>query len=147
MNRKDLHSGVSLAILVGVALLSATPTVAAVDLRGYDGAEIIISTGIGGITFTGTNKIEYVVTHSDDNTTFTTVADTDLLGVTNTTGGIVKSLITAQAAATVARFGYVGGKRYIKVTPTFSGTHGTGTPLGVNVVLGGAHLQPTDAQV
>ena len=146
MNRKDLHSGVSMAVLVGVAVLSATPTVAGVDLRGYSSAEIVISTGIGGITFTGTNRVDYIISHSDDNSNFVAVADSDLRGITGTSSGIVKSLIAAHAAADVARFGYVGGKRYVKCVPTFGGTHATGTPIGVNIILGNAQLGPTADQ-
>jgi hypothetical protein len=42
------------------------------------------------------------------------------------TGGIVKSLIAAHAAADTTEVGYIGGKRYLKVLADFSGTHGTG---------------------
>jgi hypothetical protein len=43
-----------------------------------------------------------VLTHSDDDSTYTNVADADMLGVTGITGGIIKSLIAAHAAATVS---------------------------------------------
>jgi hypothetical protein len=94
----------------------------------------------GGITFTTSNKIEFVLTHSDDNV--------DLHGrggrrcrtrqrmptAAVGTGGIVKSLVAAHASADVTVVGYIGNKRYIKVLADFSGTHGTGTPLAVSVV-------------
>ena len=142
MNRKDFHVSTALAVVIGAAVLAATTAGTAIDLRGYNACEFALAIGIGGIVFTGVNKIEFVMTHSDDNATFTNVADTDLLGVTTTANGIIKSLVAAHAAANVYRFGYIGGKRYVKITPTFSGAHGTGTPIAITAILAGAHLQP-----
>jgi hypothetical protein len=49
--------------------------------------------------------------------------------VSGITNGIIKSLVAAHAAAAVYRYGYKGGKRYLKLLADFSGTHGTGTPI------------------
>lgn len=139
---RDLHSGLTAAILIGSSTLAADNTPAAVDLQGYNAAEIVLSIGVGGITFSGTNKIEFVLTHSDDGSTYTDVTADDLLGIDSVTDGIIKALTSAHAAATVSRFGYVGGKRYLKLLADFSGTHGTGTPIGALVLLGHGSVQP-----
>ena len=131
---KDLHSRISAAVLIGSATLAADNTPAAVDLRGYESAEILLALGIGGITFSGTNKIEFVLTHSDDDVTYTNVADADMLGVSGISSGIIKSLTAAHAAAAVYRYGYKGGKRYLKLLADFSGTHGTGTPIAATLI-------------
>ena len=133
---------------IGNATLIADNTPAAVDLRGFDGCALEFAVGIGGITFTGTNKVEFKVTHSDDDSTYTAVVDADVdLTQSNITtvgtGGIVYSLIAAHAAATVLNVGYIGGKRYVKVLADFSGTHGTGTPIGVQVIKALPHDAPT----
>ena len=108
---KDLHSAVTALVAIGAATLSADNTPAAIDLQGYDAAEILLAIGAGGITFSGTNKIEFVLTHSDDDTTYTAVTVGDVLGLDSVgDGGIVKALTAAHAAAAVYRFGYVGGK-------------------------------------
>jgi hypothetical protein len=133
---KDLHSHISVAVLIGNATLSADNTPAAVDLQGYNAAEILLSIGIGGITFSSSNKVEFVLTHSDDDVTYGNVADADILGKTGITGGIIKALTAAHAAAAVYRFGYKGGKRYLKLLADFSGTHGTGTPIAATVIKG-----------
>lgn len=141
---KDMHSGVSAAILIAAATLAADNTPPAVDLQDFNAAEIILAIGAGGITFSGTNKIEFKLTHSDDDSTYEAVTAADLLGVASVgTGGIVKALTAAHAAAGVYRFGYVGGKRYLKLLADFSGTHGTGTPIAAVALLG----QPYDAPV
>jgi hypothetical protein len=140
---KDMHSDIQAVVAIGAATLTADNTPAAIDLQGFDAAEIVLAIGVGGITFSGTNKIEFVLTHSDDNSTYTNVTTDDILGVTIASGGIIKSLVAAHAAAGVYRFGYVGSKRYLKLLADFSGTHGTGTPIAATVIKG----RPNDAPV
>lgn len=139
---KDLHSSLAIALIVGPIVMNGTPAVASVDLQDHKSAEIILGIGIGGITFDGTNKIEFIVEHSDDDSVYSAVTDDEMLGITGITGGIVKSLVAAHATAASYRFGYIGGKRYVKVTPTFGGTHGTGTPLYCAVVQGHGRENP-----
>lgn len=139
---KDIHSDITVVSAIGAAVLDADNTPAAIDLQGYNAAEIILAIGEGGITFTSTNKIEFKVTHSDDNSTYTDVTDDDILGVSSISDGIVKALTSAHATADVSRFGYVGGKRYLKILADFSGTHGTGTPISAIVIKGYGYSQP-----
>jgi len=143
---KDIHSGMQLALMFGPVVLSADNTPAAIDLQGYDAAEIVLGIGIGGITFDSTNKIEFKLTHSDDDSTYANVADADMLGVSGISSGIIKSLTAAHAAAAAYRFGYKGGKRYLKLLADFSGTHGSGTPLCAMVVRGHAANKPSANQ-
>lgn len=143
---KDAHSKKKVVNLVDAATLAADNTPAAVDRAGYESIEIVLSIGAGGITFSGTNKIEFVLTHSDDNSTYSNVTDADMLGVSGISSGIVKALTAAHGTATPYRFGYIGGKRYLKLLADFSGTHGTGTPIAAIAVLGDPLNQPVAAQ-
>lgn len=138
----DLHSHVSVKSLIAPAVLAADNTPVAVDLLGFDAAEIILSIAAGGITFSGTNKIEFVLTHSDDDSTYTNVTDADMLGVSGISSGIIKSLTAAHASANAYRFGYKGNKRYLKLLADFSGTHGTGTGIAATVVRGAPEVKP-----
>lgn len=141
--KKDLHSHVSIAVAIAAAALDADPTPPAIDLQGFDSAEIVISVGVGGITFTGTNKVEFKLTHSDDDSTYTAVTIADVLGLDLVgTGGIIKSLTAAHAAAAVYRYGYVGGKRYLKLLPDFGGTHASPTPMSAICIRSDPHLAP-----
>jgi hypothetical protein len=139
---RDLHTLFTRDVAIGNATYSADTTPAAIDLQGFDAAEILLDIGVGGITFSGVNKVDFVLTHSDDNSTYTNVADADLLGVSGTSNGIIKSLQAAHAAAATYRFGYIGNKRYLKLLADFSGTHGTGTPLAASVLKGRPRLTP-----
>lgn len=140
---KDIHSATTRVVAIANATYSADNTPVAIDRRGYEAAEVLLDIGVGGITFTGTNKIEFVLTHSDDDTTYTAVTVADMLGLASVgTGGIIKALIAAHAAGAVYRFGYKGGKRYLKLLADFSGTHGAGTPIAASVLLGHGFSQP-----
>ena len=132
---KDVHSHMTVDVAIGAAVLDADNTPGAIDLLGYNAAEILLNIGAGGITFSGTNKIEFKLTHSDDDDTYTAVDVDDMLGLDSVgDGGIIKSLTAAHAAAAAYRFGYKGGKRYLKLLADFSGTHGVGTPIAANVL-------------
>jgi len=139
---RDIVSKLTPVQVFGPITLAADNTPAAIDLQGFSSAALNLSIGIGGITFDSTNKIEFVLTHSDDNSTYTAVTDADMQGVTGITTGIIKSLVAAHAAAAVYEFGYIGQKRYLKLLADFSGTHGTGTPLSAVVIKGNAEIKP-----
>lgn len=139
---KDIYGTVSPAVLIGAATLDADNTPAGVSIADFESALILIAVGIGGITFSGTNKIEFKLTHSDDDNTYEAVAQRDIAGATVTAGGIIKSLIAAHAAADVTRVGYVGGRRYLKLLADFGGTHGVGTPISATVIRANPHLGP-----
>lgn len=118
--------------MIDAAVLSADNTPGAIDLAGYGSASIVLNIGVGGITFSGTNKIEFVLTHSDDNVSYANVAAADVIGdalLPVVANGIVRALTAAHAAGTVQEIGYVGSKRYLKLLADFSGTHGAGTPI------------------
>lgn len=137
---RDMVSGVSPVAGIAPATLAADNTPPTVDLRGFGAATLLLGIGIGGITFSGTNKIEFVLTHSDDDVTYTAVTEDDIitdgLAPAAITGGIIRSLVAAHAAPTIQKVGYVGGKPYTKLLADFSGTHGTGTPITATWVRG-----------
>lgn len=142
---RDIHSGSQVASLIDSGLYSADTTPVAVDLKGFKAAEIILSIGAGGITFTGTNKVEFKLSHSADGQNYDPVGDDDVLGVSGS-GGIIKSLTAAHASATVSRFGYVGNRRFLKLLADFGGTHATGTQICATAMLAKALVQPTSDQ-
>ena len=133
------------------AIVTATPTPAAVDLLDYGACTFELFMGAGGITFSGANRVDYTVTESDDNSTYTAPVDDALILPVGTAApggtGIVRSVIAAHAAAdtTVPIAGYRGKKRYVKCVPVFVGTHGVGTLVGVNARRGYAYHGPIGA--
>ena len=142
---RDSASGLFPALAIAPATLSADNTPPAVDLLDFQAATILLAIGVGGINFSGTNKIEFVLTHSDDDATYVPVTDDDIikdaLAPASISNGIVRALTAAHAAATQQKIGYVGGKRFVKLLADFSGTHGTGTPISATVVRSRAALR------
>jgi hypothetical protein len=144
---KDAHSMMTAQAVVGAGTYTSTQTGAAVDKVGYESVEFILAIGVGGITFNGTNKIEFVMEDSDDNSAWAAVETADVLGVDSVTSGIVKALTAAHAAAGVYRVGYKGDKRYSRIRPVFSGTHGTGTPIAITALKINGHDNPQADQI
>lgn len=140
--RKDISTNVSPVQAIGPVVLAADNTPAAIDMRNFGAAVICLSIGAGGITFDADNKIEFKLTHSDDNSTYTAVTDSDVKGATVGTGGIIKSLVAAHAAVSMTEIGYHGGKGYLKLLADFTGTHGTGTAISAVVVRGNPYVSP-----
>jgi hypothetical protein len=140
---RDLHDNLSSALLIAPSTPTADTTPIAVDLLGFRGAMILLYIGIGGITFSAVNKIDFVLEHSTDNVSWAAVAQGDVAGVTVAAGGIIRSLSAAKAAADIQEVSYIGGRRFIRLTADFSGTHGTGTPLFAAAVRGYPEIVPT----
>ena len=138
----DKSKDVIVAALLPAGVYSADNTPVAVQIDNAKDATIILDIGVGGITFTSSNKVEFKLTESDNGTDYSAVADGDVVGVTVAEGGIIKSLVAARAAQAIDMFGYIGSAKYLKLLADFSGTHGTGTAMAAYVVQGEAYLKP-----
>ncbi len=128
MSRTDIKNSVSAAQSLAPATRTASANGAGVDLAGYDAAVVVVSTG----TITdGTHTIE--VQESDDDTTYTAVADADLDGT--------EPAIGATDDNVVYELGYHGIKRYVRVAVTVSGAT-SGGAYGANVIRGKGRKLP-----
>lgn len=127
------------------AVATADVTPITIDRAGFESVTFHAYVGVGGITFDATNKLALKMEHSDDGSTWSNVALADVLGAAAVTDGVVKDWTAAKAAASVHSFGYIGGKRYSRLTPDFSGTHGTGTAVACVVVKGHPEISPAVA--
>lgn len=141
---KDIHSKTRLLHGFGPVSLTADNTLVSIDLSGFEAAELVLGIGIGGITFDATNRIDFRLSHSMDDVTFEPVTIDDVLGIPSVgASGTIKSLVAAHAAAASYRYGYVGGRRYLRMLADFSGTHGAATPLYFGVLAGHPWVAPT----
>ena len=144
---RDSATEITLSVASAPAVLAATTAGPLVDCMGFRSATVLINIGVGGITFTGTNRVDFELQAGDasDGSDLADVTDADLIKdafcPATVAGGIVRSLTSAHAAADVQKVGYIGGKRYLKLIPTFGGTHGTGTPIAASIVLENAAVE------
>ena len=132
--------------LVAPSSISADNTPAALDITGYTNVKVIVGVGVGGITFSGTDKVEFKLRHGDGTVGgHTAVAAADVVmgeGATLGSNGIIRSLIAAHAAATMRQVDYVGDQTHLSCLADFDGTHGAATPLFVAVLGFRGRLNP-----
>ena len=136
---KDLSSNIVPVNSIAPVVATADANGDGVDLQGFESAAVIVTTGIEGITLSGTDKIDFILEDSDDDSTYAAV--TSALSVTEgsvDSSGVFLTLDADAETPQAMTIGYVGGKRYVRVTADFSGTHGTGTPIAAVVVKGAA---------
>lgn len=145
---KDLYSKIKIVQVYAPILVkdATVPAAVEVDLKGFNSAVIEISNAEKPVGDTGT--ITIALAHADDtgagvagSYTNCTIDDVNVPAtVTTITSGVIFTLATALQAAAVAQVGYVGGKRFIKLTTAEANANATGTIIGVNVIKGNAEL-------
>lgn len=143
---REQFSQLKNVMMLGAGTRTTDSTAIWVDRANYEAFTILLSIGVGGITFDSSNKIEFKIYESDasDGTGATLVAEADLIGASGAgSTGILKSLVAAHAAAASYMYGYRGNKRYIGIVADFTGTHGTGTPMAITAILGKPRNSPT----
>lgn len=143
--RSRLYYNGSYVQSVAPAVLAVDTNGTGVDLQGYEDAAFEFQIGANGITYSGTNKIEFECQESDDNSSFSAIANADLTYTeTGSNVGTAKVIDANGKANNVYVTGYKGSKRYIRGVMNFSGTHGTGTAIGCTIIRGRAQRGPVN---
>lgn len=117
----DLHARIAHATAINPQTLVQTASPeglqsSGVDLQFFESAELAVYLGDideMGASPVGEAKVEVLLEDSDDDVTFTAVTLTDVLGPSSVTAGIVA---TATNDNQILEVGYVGGKRFIRVS-------------------------------
>lgn len=131
---QDLANNIKLVQSLAPAVRTADANGDGVDRQFYEGVTIVVDTGAEGITLSSTNKIEFELEHSDDDSTYSDMSSSDVNGTLGT-NGLFLTLDADAETPQISEIEYVGAKRYVRVVANFSGTHGTGTPIGASVIL------------
>lgn len=126
----DNISSVKVLQSLAPAVRTAAGNGTGVDRAGYDAVGIVISSG----TVTDGTSYAFEVQESDDNTTFTAVADADLIGTEPT--------LAAADDNVVRELGYRGIKRYVRVAITSVAGVTSGGAFAAYVVLGKPRVLP-----
>lgn len=137
MASKDLHNNIDVKRLISpVSVSDNTPVVSQIiDTRGYESVELIIAAGSladSDATFT-------VLVEDGDNSALSdnaAVADTFLLGTEN------QASFQFDDDNEVRKIGYVGGKRYVRLTLTPANNSSAALVSGV-ALLGHPRTAPT----
>lgn len=138
---KDLYNNIEVSAILAPVVVSATATHTDIDLAGFNSACLLIDTGVdAGSGLSASHKLVFTLNHSDDGTTYTAVTTADMLDLT-VTSGIVLTIDSTDEDNTLYKLGYVGGKRYLELTYTETGT--VSMPMAITLVKG----NPEVAQV
>jgi len=132
---QDLSNNIKLMQSIAPAVLDADANGTGVDTQGYENVAIVVDTGVEGITLSSTNKIEFELEHSDDDSTYVDAESSDINGTLGS-NGLFLTLDANAESPQISEIEYLGTKRYVRVVANFSGTHGTGTPVSAHVILG-----------
>ena len=132
---QDLSNNIKIMQSIAPAVLDADANGTGVDTQGYENVAIVVDTGVEGITLSSTNKIEFELEHSDDDSTYVDAESSDINGTLGS-NGLFLTLDANAESPQISEIEYLGAKRYVRVVANFSGTHGTGTPVSASVILG-----------
>lgn len=128
---RDIYHRVLVTQHLSPVVSTATKTSTAIDLQGYNGANVIFNIGQSGDTLSGSVYWTLKLQHSDDDSTYTDTATADLNSPSLT--NVVNS---SSLDRTAYSFGYQGNKRYLKAVATPTGTHTNGTPIAILALRG-----------
>jgi len=138
---KDLYNNIDLEAVIDPITGSngSAPTAVEVDLKGCNAAVFGIYVGLTGSTLSSSNYWTWKMEHADDDGTgvagsYNNVSVADVQGVTPSSG-IVLTIDDDAEDNTLYKIGYVGGKRFVKITPAETGT-GPNLPQAGFVIKG-----------
>ena len=123
---RDLASNIAVVTSIAPAVLTATAIGTSVDLLGFNSAALVISTG----AIAGAGDFAPKLQESDDGTTFTDVAASDVTGTAP----------AALAATSTVELGYKGFKRFIR--PVLTLVSGTSIAAAAVVIRGNPAKSP-----
>ena len=112
---EHLHENVAAVVCLAAQNLATTSKIGdAIDTHGYGGVEFLINYGTIAAS---TTTVAATVMESDSSTasTFTSVADADLVGTEALASIAAVARVAGSTSAVVKKIGYKGTKRYAKV--------------------------------
>lgn len=143
----DITNDLSSKVLVYPVVVTADHTSLACDLQGFQSVNLDIMIGISGDTLSGSVHTTVRLQESDDDSTYTDVADNEHLilpaGITAAaTTGVFLDVDAAAEDPVLFQIGYVGLKRYLKVFFDVIGAT-NGHTISVSAQRGDPAIRPT----
>jgi len=134
MPHKDLYHNIQVSQILDPIVVSATATHTDIDLAGANSACLLVNTGLdAGSGLSGSHKLVFTLKHSDDGTTYANVETKDMEDLT-VASGVVITIDAVGEDNTLYKLGYKGGKRYLELKYTETGT--VSMPMAITLVKG-----------
>lgn len=142
---RDLYNQSKAVALLHSVVVDATASISDIDLKDFNSALLLIDLGLdAGTGLSGSHKLVFTLQHADDDGTgvagsYADVETKDMLGVT-VSSGVILTVDSTSEDETLYSFGYVGGKRFLKLTYTETGT--VSCPMTIILVKGHGTFKP-----
>jgi hypothetical protein len=132
MIKTSIYTNYKVTQLIDPATLTADTNSSSVDMQGYNECLLLVNCGESGDTLASDLKWEFEVEESADDSTFTDVADADLINYVAGTNDGCFAVVDA-AAEDDARYitAYRGTSRYVRVVANAVGSVSSGMPISV----------------
>jgi len=145
MKRDSYHAVDVKQAIIPVVLHTTEGVGAIIDTADYESVLFSVDVGNSGDTLGSGVYIELLLEHGNNSglTDAAPVAQLDVVGQT-VTAGIFSKMDAPAEDTIVVSIGYVGKKRYVRVTADPTGTHTVGTPVGAVVVMGRRRYDGTE---
>ena len=132
---KDLYNNIEVVSVLDPIAVTATATYADIDLAGFNSALLVLNCGLeaGGSGLKAANNIVFTLYDSADGDTYALVETDDMLNLT-VTNGVVLTIDAVGEDNSIYKLGYVGGKRYLELVMTVTGT--VSMPLSIECIKG-----------
>lgn len=139
MTMRDLVNAIACANSVAPQIIAgANLTGVGVDLAGFGSATVVLVLGDIdelGASPVGAAKIDLRLQHSDDNASWSDVAESDVVGASGVTAVVNGVVATTSDDAAPLDVGYLGDRRYLRAILQPSGL-ANGGPAGALVIKG-----------
>jgi len=137
---KDLYNKLGVVSILDPIAISATAIKEDIDLAGFNSACLLINCGLDdGTGLAADHKFVFTLQHSYDGDNYANVETKDVLGV-EVTSGVVLTIADTDSDNTLYKIGYVGGRRYLKLVYTVTGT--VSMPMSIELVKGNPESSP-----
>lgn len=137
---KDLYNNLEVVSVLDPIAVTATATHTDIDLQGFNSCLLLVAAGLdAGTGLSANHKFVFTLQDSADGTTYADVETADMLDLT-VASGVVLTIDALDEDNTLYKIGYVGGKRYLQLVYTVTGT--VSMPLGITLVKGNPEVSP-----
>lgn len=142
--RKDLFSNIKVSQVEIAAVKTATATSDSIDVAGFESLAVVFDVGNSGDVLSG--SVYWTLSLTECDTTdgsFTAVSADDVKVQGGTFGTTSTYVIDAPSEdSRTVKFGYVGSKRFVQAVATATGSHSSGTPIGIIAIQGNPSVAP-----
>jgi hypothetical protein len=145
--RSSLYAGAAATQMLLPQTLTATTLSSKIDLQDANDAMIEATIGVQGDVLSGSVYWELELQDSPDDVTYTAVVDANISNPVSgrTATGTMAAIVSSAGCSKIYLAAYRGGQRYVKLNIRATGSHSTGTVIGVTGFGWTNRAQPVNA--